>query len=85
MRIGNEQRCYQHALERGNELRAGRGLAPVTVDDQGGVHVVHGYGKPPAFRKSGHGGATWRYRRGETLSSSRSMQAVVSKRQNGGI
>ena len=35
IRIGGEQRCYQHALKRGNELRASRGLPPVTVDEQG--------------------------------------------------
>jgi hypothetical protein len=40
VRIGNEQRRYIHAMERGNEVRAERGLPPVTIDEQGGVHVV---------------------------------------------
>lgn len=40
IKIGSEQRCYPHALERGNEMRAARGLPPVTVDETGGVHVV---------------------------------------------
>ena len=36
---GGEQRCYEHALARGNELRAQRGLPPVTFDDEGNKHV----------------------------------------------
>lgn len=40
IKIGDEQRCYRHALERGNEIRAARGLPPVTVDEEGGAHVV---------------------------------------------
>ena len=40
VRVGNEQRCYIPAMERVNEVRAERGLPPVTIDEQGGVHVV---------------------------------------------
>ena len=39
IRLDGEQRCYDHALERGNEIRAQRGLPPVVIDDDGGVHV----------------------------------------------
>jgi hypothetical protein len=39
IRIDGEQRCYDHALERGNEIRASKGLPPIVVDDEGDVHV----------------------------------------------
>jgi hypothetical protein len=39
IRIGPEQRCYAHALAKGNELRAARGLPPVTFEN-GERHVV---------------------------------------------
>lgn len=39
IRVGGEQRCYAHALERANEVRALKGLPPIVIDDEGGVHV----------------------------------------------
>lgn len=41
VKLGNEQRCYCHALERGNELRAARGLPPITYNDGGLRHGIH--------------------------------------------
>lgn len=40
VRCGDEQRCYDHALERANEVRAARGLPPITIDDEGYQHVT---------------------------------------------
>lgn len=40
VKIHGEQRCYQHAMERANEIRAARGLPPITLDDEGCAHVV---------------------------------------------
>jgi hypothetical protein len=40
VRVGGEQSCYRHAIERGNEIRAERGLPPVSVDERGCVHVI---------------------------------------------
>jgi len=39
VRVGAEQRCYRHALERGNEIRRAAGKPPVFVDDEGAAHV----------------------------------------------
>jgi hypothetical protein len=39
--VGSSRACYDHALERGNRLRAARGLPPVVVDEEGGAHVRH--------------------------------------------
>jgi uncharacterized protein YkwD len=40
IKIGDEQRCYSHALEKGNQIRAARGLPPVTIDNEGRMHVT---------------------------------------------
>jgi hypothetical protein len=37
--VGAERACYPHALERGNRIRAARGLPPVVFDDEGASHV----------------------------------------------
>lgn len=41
VRVGCEQRCFRHALERANEIRRARGLPPVTIDKEGRPHVCH--------------------------------------------
>lgn len=40
VKVGGEQRCYQHAMERGNEIRESRGLPPIMFDDEGDRHVI---------------------------------------------
>lgn len=40
VKVGCEQRCYEHALEKGNEMRAARGLPPIICDEEGDTHVV---------------------------------------------
>jgi hypothetical protein len=40
VKCGDEQRCYAHALQRGNEIRAERGLPPIIFDDEGSAYVV---------------------------------------------
>ena len=39
LRLGGEQYCFAHAVERGNAERAAKGLPPVVIDDEGAMHV----------------------------------------------
>lgn len=39
VQVGEERRCYVHALERGNAIRAERGLPPLVIDEEGNAHV----------------------------------------------
>ena len=41
VKLDGEQRCFRHAMERGNEIRAAGGLPPIVLDDDGAVHIVH--------------------------------------------
>ena len=37
--VGDEKRCYRHALERANEIRRAAGKPPIVVDEEGRAHV----------------------------------------------
>ena len=41
IQIGSERRCFTHALEKANEIRAQKGKPPLTVGDDtdGELHV----------------------------------------------
>lgn len=40
IRVGAEQRCFAHALERANELRRDAGKPPIGFDEDGSEYVV---------------------------------------------
>lgn len=39
IQIGNERRCFTHALEKANEERARDGKSPLVAGDDGLLHV----------------------------------------------
>lgn len=39
VRVGPEQRCSRHAMERANEIRRLHGFPPVVLDQEGVPHV----------------------------------------------
>jgi hypothetical protein len=39
VRVGEEQRCFQHAMERASEIRRAQGLPLIVLDEEGTPHV----------------------------------------------
>jgi hypothetical protein len=39
VRVGQKQRCFQHAIERASEIRRAQGLPPIALDEEGTPHV----------------------------------------------
>jgi hypothetical protein len=41
IQVGASRACYEHALERGNRIRASKGKPPILIDEEGRSHVRH--------------------------------------------